>query len=283
MTNSIPTRWVTFGGSTIAVEAEGDEPARLVAWLYRDVPAAAPAAAHHTYRLVAAAESPRFRLYRNAELQQSSDDAAFITDALRAGSCYRLAERSHGGLMFHAGGVAWQGRGVLLPGIAGAGKSTLTAWLLSRGFDYLTDELVFMAEGTTTMQGFTRPLNLKPPYRAALAGQVDFEAVESQILCAGLTDLVPPALFNPASRLSEPPLRLIIFPLYQPRAEFRLTPLTKAQAGLTLMQSLINARNLPEHGFTEIVRLAKVAPAYQLSYGHFSQIAGQIEALLAAG
>ncbi|NJN95931.1 MAG: hypothetical protein HC875_18395 [Anaerolineales bacterium] len=46
------------------------------------------------------------------------------------------------------------------------------------------------------------------------------------------------------------------------------------------MQCLINARNLPEHGFPEIVRLAALAPAYKISYAHFDQIGGQIEMLL---
>jgi hypothetical protein len=73
---------------------------------------------------------------------------------------------------------------------------------------------------------------------------------------------------------------LIIFPCYQPAAQFDLQPLTKAQAGLELMKCLINARNLPGHGFAEISRLVKIAPAYKMSYANFEQVDNTIERLL---
>jgi len=71
----------------------------------------------------------------------------------------------------------------------------------------------------------------------------------------------------------------MIFPRYQPDVEFALRPISKAQAGLALMECLINARNLPGHGLSEIARLAQVAPAYKLSYANFDQIGERIEAL----
>jgi hypothetical protein len=61
-----------------------------------------------------------------------------------------------------------------------------------------------------------------------------------------------------------------------------LRPLSQAQAGLALMECLVNARNLPGHGFSEIVRLARAARAYQMSYADFAQIDDWIERLLAS-
>ncbi|MFN8459220.1 MAG: hypothetical protein U0401_31985 [Anaerolineae bacterium] len=58
-----------------------------------------------------------------------------------------------------------------------------------------------------------------------------------------------------------------------------LRPLSQAQAGLALMQCLLNARNLPEHGFPEVTRLIRQVPAYHLGYSHFGQLEGQIEQL----
>ncbi|NJN95930.1 MAG: hypothetical protein HC875_18390 [Anaerolineales bacterium] len=209
----MPIRWLTFGGSTLTIEYEGAEPARLIDFLYGEIPPEPDGTPQHTYRLTETAG--QFDLYRDDKLICSDKQGALVADRLQAETCYRLADRSLGGLLFHAGGVARLGQGVLLPGTMGAGKTTLTAWLLSQEYDYLTDELVFIADGQRTMQGFARPLNLKPPYQTALAGLVDFESAEAQILPAHSTDLVPPVLFNPVSRLSQPPLRLIIFPHYQ--------------------------------------------------------------------
>ncbi len=50
-----------------------------------------------------------------------------------------------GRFSLHAGCVAREGRGVLLAGTSGSGKSTLTAAMVADGWDYLTDDMVFLA------------------------------------------------------------------------------------------------------------------------------------------
>jgi hypothetical protein len=45
------------------------------------------------------------------------------------------------------------------------------------------------------------------------------------------------------------------------------------------MQTLVNARNLPEHGFSEITRLVRHIPAYVMRYGSFDQITHSVEQL----
>jgi len=72
---------------------------------------------------------------------------------------------------------------------------------------------------------------------------------------------------------------LILFPHYAPdaEAEMEVRPLSKAQASLRLMASLVNARNLPDHGLSEVTRLARQAPAYELRYAELDQLAGQLE------
>jgi len=113
-----------------------------------------------------------------------------------------------------------------------------------------------------------------------LSGLFDFEAQAGHILSSPQADLVPPFLLQPASPQSEAALNFIIFPCYRANTPFELRRLSGAQAGLTLMKSLINARNLPEHGFSEITRLARRIPAYTLSYSSFDQIGARIRDLL---
>ena len=57
----------------------------------------------------------------------------------------------------HAGCVAREGRGLLLAGTSGAGKSTLTAALVRDGWDFLSDDMVFVARqaGTISAWGFS--------------------------------------------------------------------------------------------------------------------------------
>jgi hypothetical protein len=276
----MPTRVISFAGTTLAVEYQGDRPAKIVAFLYRHFAAGSRDAPQVIYRLVSSQGAEKIDLYRNDELLIRSNDEAAVADFLLGNSCYQLAYHSQGGLLFHAAGLTHRGRGLILPGTMGAGKSTLTAWLLTKDFDYLTDEMVFIPAGTVQIQPLTRPLNLKRPARKVLADQCNIYHQAGPFYASATTDLVPPTLLRPDNRFSEPPLRLIIFPRYQAGAAFKLQALSKAQAGLALMECLVNARNLPEHGFPRVIRLARRIPAYKMTYAGFDQIDGRIEALL---
>lgn len=64
-------------------------------------------------------------------------------------------------LVLHAGGVERGGRAVLVAGRMEAGKSTLTAGLLHRGFGYLSDEAVVVG-ADLTVEGYAKPLSIDP-------------------------------------------------------------------------------------------------------------------------
>ena len=267
------TRIISFAGSSLALEYAGETPARIIDTLYCHLPTEPIHSPRLTYRLMAGEATPTLRLYRQETLLYQGDAAGTAAELLLGDSCYHLATRSREGLLFHAAGLSWQGQGLILPGLSGAGKTTLTAWLLTKGFDYLTDELVFIPWQTQNIQPLTRPLNLKRPARAALKDQIDFVRHAAHILSSDYADLVPVNLFKPLPAPTEPELRLIIFPYYQSDSPFDLRPLTSAQAGLGLMKNLINARNLPGHGFSEVARLTTQGVlAYQMTYANFAQI-----------
>ncbi|GIK40681.1 MAG: hypothetical protein BroJett011_45140 [Chloroflexota bacterium] len=261
------TRLVSFANSTIAVTYHGDLPAQIVDFLYRHI-SAIPNAPPPTLTYHLCGDEPDLlTLQRGDTLLYRGHSAAAAAILLLGDSGQALAASSQGGLLFHAAGLAQLGHGLLLPGPTGCGKSTLAAWLLSRGLAYLSDELIFVASGSVMLQGFTRPLNLKPPARSILPADLD-----APLFSTPYTDLV-----SPACTLNTAPLIQIIFPTYQPGGSFSLRPLSPARAGLALMQCLLNARNLPDHGFAEISRLTRQAPAYQLDYGHFEQLQGWLE------
>lgn len=62
------------------------------------------------------------------------------------------------------------------------------------------------------------------------------------------------------------PLRALVFPRYDSRATTQCEPLAGAPAGLQLMGSLLNARNLEGHGFSAVTALARSIPSYRLDY-----------------
>lgn len=272
-------RLISYAGSTVAI-AYDDAVSELIDFLFRHAPTAEGSEPAVSYRLPHPDDQGNLSLYRGQAPIYHGDSIPALAERLMGDVCHELAERSQGGLLFHAGGLAWQGRGILLPGGISAGKTTLTAWLTARGLDYLSDELIFFARGSERLTPFTRPLNLKHTSRPALQSVLNFEAPADQILRHARFDLVSATLLNPESRPGEPPLDLILFPRYEAGAPFELRHLTGGQTGLALMECLVNARNLPEYGFPEVVRLARGAPGYILRYSHFDQIEEPLEELI---
>jgi hypothetical protein len=212
------TRLISFAGSTFTIEFSGPKPARIVNLLYQHLPAGDPAASFLTYRLINDDSPAVVQLYRGKIRLYQGDGEGAVAELLLRDCCYHLAAQSRTGLILHAAALARQGRGLLLPGATGAGKSTLTAWLVGQGFDYLTDELVFVPWQSGVIQAFTRPINLKKPARLVLGDLVDFEKQAAAILSSPAVDLVSPTLLRSTSPRNEARHDLIVIPHYQANA-----------------------------------------------------------------
>jgi len=268
---------IHFGSSTVAVDYQGQRSGELVKYLFEHVTQAAGGSPYFRFRLIDGGAPGALLLTADDGSRLESVRAGELAEYLLGQVCFRLADQARAGLLFHAAALSWQGRGLLLPGPTGRGKSTLAAWLLGRGFRYLTDELVYVGEGANCLQALSRPLNLKRTARPALASQIDWEGSQAVIWSSALADIVPVRLLSPLPPAGECPLNVMIFPNFETESACEFERLSPAQAGLNLMKGLINARNLAGHGFAEVARLARRVPAYRLKYGAFDQLGSRIE------
>ena len=272
--SGLASRGVAFGGSTVRIEYSGRLAEEVVSFLFRSAEPTYAEPAQGTFRIEQGAGDQVLTVSSPGGIAYTGDDAGAAAHALQDVASYALSAGSTGGLLLHAAAVALNGRGVVLPGKTGSGKTTLTAHLVRRGYQYLTDELVFLREGGLAMRGCPRPLNVKPSGRAA----VDAEGWER--LDSPSATLVLP----PAAQLSagvEPSLAAVVFPRFREGAESRLTPLKAGERGLRLMAVLLNARNLDEHGFPAVAELARITPGYELIYGDVREAGELVTALLA--
>jgi hypothetical protein len=72
------------------------------------------------------------------------------------------AFRRHGWYSLHAAGFSMNGKAILIPGTSGVGKSTLSVALLRAKFDYLTDDMVFLARNSegVTVRGLAEDIDV---------------------------------------------------------------------------------------------------------------------------
>jgi hypothetical protein len=274
-------RLISYAGTTVALSWVGEDAAGIAAFLFsgypEPVPGGGPPAAQ--YHCGPGCAPGRLALVRDGVQVWEGEDHGAGADAWQAAVSYDLADHSRGGLLFHAAALRAPCGGVILPGAAGSGKSTLALRLALSGCSWRTDELVYVREMTLAALPAVRPLSLKRSAVDAVRGIIDLAADAGRVFEHPGGWLVSPALLSPETDAGPLPWSLVVFPHWEAGAAFALERLSKAQAGLELMQCCVNARNLAEHGFPTATRLAAAAPAYRLRYGAFEQL-GPLDDLL---
>jgi hypothetical protein len=188
---------------------------------------------------------------------------------------FHLLNHMEDGVALHSGAVVYQDKTILLPGQSGSGKSTVSAWLTSNHSScrcsYLTDELVVLPENDLgSVVPFPRPLCIKAGASATIRAIIPKNG-EEQILADKQGDVVPHRLLNPDFPFLVPPVSLILFPTYQAGSSLQIEKISPARTSALLMTCDVNARNLADHGFRQLVQLARSTPAYRITYSSFAE------------
>lgn len=208
------------------------------------------------------------------ERLSQTDLAYILTDTIVRGLIYDMDDA----VALHAGGVRLNENGILIPGVTGAGKSSLVAWLLNQGFEYLSDEIVGVVGDAPHLIGLRRALIAK---RRAADRILEFPSFQSMDVVPGRDcSMFPPEALSKQSSGAPVACNLIVFPDFQNGAEIQISTMSPAETGLALFKSNLNARNLADGGFHAVTKLAKTAPAVRLRYGHFGQLGGTLDRLI---
>jgi hypothetical protein len=174
----------------------------------------------------------------------------------------------------HAGAVRRGERCLLLPGDAGAGKSTLVAGLVSEGFELLADDTAVLTRAALTVRPVPCSICLKPGAwdalavrfpglaRAAIHGRSDGQAVRY---------LTPPN-YAVADAGAHAPVGWIVFPRYDPTLPTALNPLGKATALRRLMPCFVPLGGRLEAAEIErLVRWVADVPCYELCHSSLNE------------
>lgn len=167
-------------------------------------------------------------------------------------------------LILHAGAVARRGVAVLLPNASGAGKTTLTLALASRGWLPLTDDVCPLMEcdGDLVAMECRRCCHLRMPSQDLL-----------RTLGVGIDGpLGGQRHYYRPQRWGKPaPVRAIVIPRYGADEPSAIAPITQAEclAQLAAMNFAEAARPAAERRRTA-ARLAVQAPAFTMTYSSLS-------------
>ncbi len=209
-----------------------------------------------------------WRVYANdCEILASLADEQLGLGFLHAARFLLYAESGYD-VAFHAATVANDLCGVMISAPREAGKSTLAAYLMSRGFGLHTDEPTLLDLDTGCVSSLSLPISLKErswtvlqnewPQLAQAPAHVRSDGIGIRLLHP------PPA----GASTSSPRLSQIVFPEYRSSGMVCVERLTHLQTLSLLNQAgMILARHLPRYKFEAFLRMICTTPAHTLRYG----------------
>jgi hypothetical protein len=191
-----------------------------------------------------------------------------------------IANNAHQYLIIHAAVVERGGRALVLPGAPGAGKSTLCAALVSRGWRLLSDEMT-MIDDERRLVPIPRPISLKNRSVDVIRAFAPDAVLGPPIVDTKKGDVVHVrAPTDSVLRSGETALpRWIVFPKYTPDAETSLTPESKGKAFMRLADQAFNYSVLGRHGFDVLGDVIDACDAFDLCYGDLEDAVRRISLL----
>jgi hypothetical protein len=185
-------------------------------------------------------------------------------------------------VLVHAGGVEREGRAAIFPAAPAAGKSTLVAGLVQRGFRGLTDEVVALDPATGHVLAYPRPIALKrgswavlPTLRPQVEPDVEPYLTEQW--------LVPPSHIREGGigRTCTP--ALVIVPRYDAGATTTCELLSRAEALEALASSCHNLDRWGRRGFIVLADVVRQSSCHRVTSGTLEGACDAVEALFEAG
>jgi hypothetical protein len=200
-----------------------DQMRRLVP--FGSVPVVGPISPGRTFGVRGSRSRSEFQLHGNEELLAEAESAEKILDQLGAHLILHVGEHAPDYVFVHAGVVAWRERGLLLPGVSCAGKSTLVAELVRAGATYYSDEFGLI-DRAGLVHPFPRDLRMRRPGRPEQMP-------------------VPIEQLNGHAGTLPVPVALVIFTQFEANARWSPEPLSPGRAALELLLHTLPVQRTP--------------------------------------
>ena len=179
-----------------------------------------------------------YLVLQNDEPKRWCEDISLVVPVVKHLIAAYAIDRSRYLLNVHAGVVGTARGCLLLPGVAGSGKSTLTAALVKKGYAYFSDEYGLLEHESLMARAVPLPWCVKSTGSEVVAELFPelltlptHKRFDNKIV----RYMPPPGLGEDLSSLRRP-VQAIIFPHYDPCAETALTPLPKVEALYRLIE-----------------------------------------------
>ncbi len=192
---------------------------------------------------------------------------------LEWGLNWSIASHANHFLIIHAATIEKDGLAAILPGAPGAGKSTLTAFLVNNGWRLLSDELALVSLNDGRITPLARPVSLKNESIDIIRQVIPGATISalSKDTAKGTVALLkaPSASIERVTETARP--AWIIFPRFAKGAATELTPRSKASTLIELGDNAFNYSIHGEHGFELLAGIVDRCACFEFTYSELAE------------
>jgi len=195
-----------------------------------------------------------------------------------------ISSHCHQFLIVHAAVLERDGKALILPAPPGSGKSTLCGALVACGWRLFSDELALIEPNGNRLTALPRPISLKNESIATIAGfwpDAAMSPVVHETAKGSVAYVRPPAT---SVRLAGRPAGpgWIVLPQYVKNAPTELSPLSRCEAFMRLVDNAFNYNVHGRAGFDTLADLVAASRCFRFRYGGDLQEAVRVFDALAA-
>jgi HprK-related kinase A len=193
-----------------------------------------------------------------------------------------ISNYAHQYLIIHSAVLEKNGAAIVLPGIPGAGKSTLCASLALSGWRLFSDEMALIEPSSGQLVSSPRPISLKNESIDIIknfSSSAVFGITINDTTKGSIAHLKPPTESVQRCNQKATP-RIIAFPKYRTGAKTSLTPLTKSRAFMTLCENSFNYTIQGKTGFKTIKSLISSCDCFEFEYSSLDEAIKTFDALI---
>lgn len=179
-------------------------------------------------------------------------------------------------LKLHSAVVAKDGVALIMPGLPGAGKSTLCAALALNGWRVLSDEHALVLLDAPEIMPIYRPISLKNESIQVVTGYASGVQLGPRTHDTHKGDVAHmKADLHPESHDTTPlPARLMVFPQYVSGSPVKVKRRSRAESFMFAAHHSFNYSALSKTGFTAMERLMDAVECFDMRYSQLDDAVG---------
>lgn len=260
---------INYGGHAVEIGFNNADAANLIQYLVKDLDLVSTATPESRLDVVASGPKPMLSLWENEKRIYFGDSHYRLAEILVNEVIYRLVNNNRKQHALHAGAVTSNGHGIILPAQSGKGKSTLTGWLISRGYRYLTDELVLLSD-SGQIEPFTRPISFKTTGSGFVPSYL--EQITKPLLVGEHGMMVPHRVINNEYEKNSAKVERIIFPEFREGTAVEIEEISPTRSCHRLLESHVNGRNFSGLGISGLANIVRECRSFNIHYSRFESL-----------